>query len=195
MKTSSVSNKQLTESGVNSRIGHRSFLEHTAKAPNTKTRKMIRRVDKANQSVFALLGLQDYTARTKVAVHPEFVAYAFHLYGLSRKLFLYIIFYELNNDTCRFVIDNEMMRRFAVFCRLFGEEDETDKTILQAVRSLVRKNTMHAVEQNEYMLNPLIAGGSNESKRRKLIDVYCKLLQSKGLDTAVHFYPRYQVTL
>jgi len=195
MKTINHSDNELTESSVNSRINHRSFLEHTAKAPNTKSRKLIRYVDRTNQSVLSLLGLQDYTARTKISVHPEFVAYAFHLYGLSRKLFLYIIFYELNNDNCRFVIDNTMMRRFCEFCALFGEQEETNQTILQAARSLVRKNTMIVVKGDEYLLNPLIAGGSNENKRRKLIDVYANLLRKKGLDTTVHFYPRYQVTL
>jgi hypothetical protein len=41
------------------------------------------------------------------------------------------------------------------------------------------------------MLNPLIAGGSNENKRRKLIDNYSMLLKKKGLDTSIDFYPRY----
>lgn len=51
------------------------------------------------------------------------------------------------------------------------------------------------LDGSEYMVNPLIAGGSNENKRRKLIDVYCKLLASKGLDTSANYYPRYQLTL
>lgn len=195
MKTINHSDKKLTESSVNSRISHRSFLEHAAKAPNTKSKKFIRSVDKTNQSVLGLLGLQDHTARTNVSIHPEFVAYAFHLYGLSRKLFLYIIFYELNNDTCRFVVNPAMMQRFLDFCALFGEEEQTNQAVSQALRSLVRKNTMIAADANEYMLNPLIAGGGNENRRRKLIEVYTRLLQSSGLDTSVHFYPRYQATL
>lgn len=194
MKTINRSDKELTESNVNSRIDHRSFVEHISKLGNVKSKKIVRKADAPNQTLFALLGLQDHTTRNKVSIHPEFVAYAFHLYGLSRKMFLYIVFYELDNNTCRFVIDSEMMDRFVGFCALFGEE-ETSQTILQAVRSLVRKNTMIATDGNEYMLNPLIAGGGSESKRRKLIDIYCRLLESKGLDTSIHFYPRYQVTL
>lgn len=195
MKTINHPDKELTENSVNCRISHRSFLDQTSKAPNTRSKKLIRSADKTNQSVLGLLGLQDYTARTSISIHPELVAYAFHLYGLSRKLFLYIIFYELINDTCCFAVNCAMMQRFLEFCSLFGEEEHTEQTILQALRSLVRKNTMIAVDANEYMLNPLIAGGSNENKRRKLIDVYTRLLQNSGLDTSVHFYPRYQVTL
>ena len=195
MKTINHSEKALTESSVNSRISHRSFLEHSVKAPGTKSKKLTRHVDKTNQQVLGLLGLQDYTARTNVSIHPEFVAYAFHLYGLSRKLFLYIIFYELNNETCRFMVNPGMTQRFLDFCTLFGEEDQTSQTVAQALRSLVRKNTMISVDACEYMLNPLIAGGGNENKRRKLIDVYTRLLEDSGLDTSVHFYPRYQVTL
>ena len=156
---------------------------------------MVRNVDKTNQRMLTLLGLEDYTAQSNILIHPEFVAYAFHLYGLSRKLFLFILFHEVNNGNCRFTIDSSTMYRFRQFCLLFGEAEETDKTILQAVRSLIRKNTMIAVDGEEYMLNPLIAGGANESKRRKLIDMYSKLLEKKGLDTSSHFYPKYQPTL
>jgi hypothetical protein len=108
---------------------------------------------------------------------------------------MYIIFYEMNNDTCKFCVGSDMLQRFSKFCLLFGEEEHTDKTILQAVRSLVRKNTMIHLDGEEYMLNPLIAGGATENKRRKLIDNYCHLLQKKGLDTAVDFYPKYQPAL
>lgn len=195
MKTSNRAAAELTENGIGSRLNHKAFLEHSARGSFTKSRKIIRNVDKANQGVLTLLGLDDYTAKSKILVHPEFVAYAFHLYGLSRKLFLYIIFYEVNNNNCRLTIDNKMMQRFREFCSLFGEAEESDKTILQAVRSLIRKNTMIALNGEEYMLHPLIAGGSNESKRRKLIDTYSTLLEKKGLDTSIHYYPRYQLTL
>ena len=108
---------------------------------------------------------------------------------------MYVIFYELNNENGRFTINAEMMQRFRTFSALFGDKEETDKAILHATRSLVWKNTMIAVGDEEYMLNPLIAGGSNENKRRKLIDTYSALLKKKGLDTAIDFYPRYLPTL
>jgi hypothetical protein len=195
MKTSTKAEKELTENGVNSRLNHKNFLDHSIKASPIKTKKIIRNIDKADHSVLALLGLEDYTAQSKISLHPEFVAYAFHLYGLSRKLFMYIIFYELDNDSCKITIDKTAMHRFREFCFLFGEEEESDKTIQQAIRSLIRKNIMIALNSGGYMLNPLIAGGSNENKRRKLIDTYSELLVRKGLDTSVHFYPRYQLTL
>jgi hypothetical protein len=75
---------------------------------------------------------------------------------------------------------------------LFGQEDEVNVSLEQASRNLIRKNIMVAIEGNEFMLNPLIAGGSNERKRRKLIDSYCRILEKNGLDTSTHFYPKYQ---
>jgi hypothetical protein len=195
MKTSKQMETELTENGINNRLHHRSFLQHITSDNRSASKKIIRNVDKANQGMLAMLGIEDVTAQSKVSIHPEFVAYAFHLYGLSRKLFLYIVFYELNNDTCRFVIDAAMMQRFGDFCNLFGEEEESGPSVLQALRSLVRKNTMISLENETYMLNPLIAGGANENKRRKLVDHYSLLLHKKGLDTSTHFYPRYPLTL
>jgi hypothetical protein len=195
MKTLSKVEKELAENGINSRLNHKNFLEHSIKSSSAKTKRIIRNVDKANLGVLMLLGLEDYTAQSKISLHPEFVAYAFHLYGLSRKLFMYVIFYEMDNDSCRITIDDNSKHSFREFCFLFGEEEQCDKTIQQAVRSLIRKNIMIALDSGDYMLNPLIAGGANENKRRKLINIYSQLLERKGLDTSVHFYPKYQLIL
>jgi hypothetical protein len=190
MKTAAARGEGLSENGINTRLTHKSFVDISTKAPSVNAKKIVRTVDKGNQ-LLAILGVDDYTAQTTVSVHPECVAFAFHLFGLSRKLFMYIIFYEVNNHHCRFTIDAAMMQRFSNFCLLFGEQFVGDKTILQGIRSLVRKNAMVLIKDNEYMLNPLIAGGTNENKRRKLIDSYSILLKKKGLDPVLDFYPRY----
>ena len=195
LKTANPVETDLNESGIDTRLNHKNYIGHLAKTTSVKTKKIVRSVDKANLGILSLLGIEDFTVQSKVSIHPEFVAYAFHLYGLSRKLFLYIVFYEMNNDTCRFILDKAMMQRFREFCLLFEEGEESDKSIQQAIRSLIRKNTIIALNAEEFMLNPLIAGGANENKRRKLIDVYSKLLERKGLDTSIHYYPRYQLTL
>jgi hypothetical protein len=195
LKTANPVETDLNESGIDTRLNHKNYIGHLAKTTSVKTKKIVRSVDKANLGILSLLGIEDFTVQSKVSIHPEFVAYAFHLYGLSRKLFLYIVFYEVNNDTCRFILDKAMMQRFREFCLLFEEGEESDKSIQQAIRSLIRKNTIIALNAEEFMLNPLIAGGANENKRRKLIDVYSKLLERKGLDTSIHYYPRYQLTL
>ncbi len=195
MKTLHIQETELKENGISTRLNHKNFLELTSKTPFARTKKIVRNVDKGNLNMLSLFGLEDHTAQLKISIHPEFVAYAFHLYGLARKLFLYIIFYEVNNDNCKFTIDKATMQRFREFCTLFGEAEESEKAILQAARSLIRKNAMILLEGEEYMLNPLIAGGSNESKRRKLIDVYSSILEGKGLDSSVHYYPKYQITL
>lgn len=195
LKTANPVETDLNESGIDTRLNHKNYIGHLAKTTSVKTKKIVRSVDKANLGILSLLGIEDFTVQSKVSIHPEFVAYAFHLYGLSRKLFLYIVFYEVNNDTCRFILDKAMMQRFREFCLLFEEGEESDKSIQQAIRSLIRKNTIIALNAEEFILNPLIAGGANENKRRKLIDVYSKLLERKGLDTSIHYYPRYQLTL
>lgn len=188
MKTGQV---QLTEEAINSRLNHRSFLQLTEKTSGIKARKIVRSVDKKEQAILLTLGIEDFILQSNVSVHPEFVAYAFHLYGLSRILLLYIIFFELNNNTGRFTNDAQMVQRFRGFCSVFGEEGATDKTIQQALRNLVRKNTMICISGEQYMLNPLIAGGANETRRKKLINQYSEYLQENGRDTSKDFYPKY----
>ena len=162
MKTTVVPETGLSESGIGARLNHKSFLELSAKAPHTSVKKIVRKVDKSSSGLYALLGVIDYTVQAKVSVHPEFMAFAYHLYGVSRKLFMYTVFYEVNNENGRFTLDAVMMQRFRQFSALFGEREENDKAIVQAIRSLIRKNTMIHVGDEEYMINPLIAGGTNE---------------------------------
>lgn len=183
---------ELTENGINTRLNHKNFVELSAKTPFAKKKKIVRCVDKTNYNILAMFGIEDYTTQSKISIHPEFVAFAFHLYGLPRKLFLYILFFEVNNETCRFTAGIEMKNRFCQFCSLFGEGEKTEREIKQAIKSLVRKNTMISIDDEGYMLNPLIAGGSGEHQRRKLIDLYCQLLTKNGLDSTLNFYPKYQ---
>ena len=195
MKTTEVTATSLSENGINARLNHKTFLEFSAKTPYAKVRKNVRKVDKAGSSLYAMLGIEDFTAQNRVTIHPEFLAFTYQLYGVSRKLILYIIFYEMNNDNCCFIMDFEMIKRFRQFSALLGEMEESDKAIIQATRSLVRKNTMVLVGGKEYMLNPLIAGGANENRRRKMIDAYSFILKRKGMDIAIDFYPRYLASL
>jgi hypothetical protein len=193
MKTSKQLESNFAETSINIRLDHKVFVVHTAKKSSVKTRKILRSIDKGNQQIFAVLGIEDCVAQSKVSIHPEFVAFAFHLYGLSRKLFLYLTFFELDNNTCTFKIKAETIQRFLDFCSLFREEERRSSDVLQAARALMRKNIMIALDEESYMLNPLIAGGSNVRQRRKLIDNYSELLEKKGLDASLHFYPKYQV--
>lgn len=193
MKTFKES-ENFTESSINSRLDHKSFITHVTKNCAVKTKKFVRSADKSNQAVFVLLGLEDCIAKSKVSIHPEFAAFMFHLYGLPKKLFLYLVFLELDNNTCVFKITEETMQRFCEFGSSFKEDSWSAPIILQAARILIRKNVMIALDNENYMLNPLIAGGANENKRRRLINRYSELLEKKGLDISFHFYPKYQVT-
>lgn len=191
MKTVAESLVGITESGINCRLNHKSFLEHARKTNRFHFKKLLRRVDKKEQKLIAALGLEDFPLHSKVHIHPEFIVFTQNLYGLARKLLVYLIFYEINHKTCRFTADEEMMKRFHRFCFLLGEELDGHTNIRQALTTLKRKNTLTPVDGDSYMLNPLIAGGSSERKRRKLIDAYSHHLEQNGFDSSIHFYPVY----
>jgi len=183
-----------SENSVNCRLEHRSFLTQAGKSKRVKSKRFTRKIDKSQKQILSLLGMEDFTLRSPVVVHPEFVAYTFHLYGLSRILLTYVVFFELDNKSCRFSLDASLRQRFREFCGVFGEEAECDeKAILQSARVLIRKNCMLRISEEEYMLNPLIAGGTIELRRRKLINEYCDYLDKKGFSASADFYPRYQV--
>ena len=160
MKTAAVQEQEVLETGINTRLYHKSFHDLSTKAPFVKSKKIVRRVDKGNQ-LLAMLGIEDYTSRTKVSrpatrslLPSLFISLAF-----QESCSCILVFYEMNNDNCKVTVDADLIQRFNNFCALFGETHEDEKPILHAIKSLVRKNSIIMIAGKDYMLNPLIAGG------------------------------------
>jgi len=191
MKTNDLPQRQLSESGLRTRFLHNAFLDHARRTFRYKRKKMSRTTDAVEDGVLHLMKLEDNFLEPKVTLHPEFVAFAFHLEGVPRKLLLYIIFYELNVDTCRFHLNAQMIYRFHEFCALFGGKRHPDSVVTQAKKRLVKMNIMQSVAKGQYMVNPLIIGGASKYLRTELINKYSFHLIEKGRDTSSDFYPRY----
>jgi hypothetical protein len=191
MKTNETIETALSEKGIKARLLHRGFQEHAKRTYRFKRKKMKRTMDAVEEGILLLMKYEDQFLEPKVSLHPEFIAYTFHLEGVPRKLLMYIIFYELNTSNCRFILNAQMIYRFHEFCAMFGGKRHPDQVVKQAQKRLVKMNIMTSVERGEYMLNPLIAGGSTESRRRELINQYSMHLIEKGKDTSSDFYPVY----
>lgn len=132
----------------------------------------------------------DFHFRPVNFIRPEYVVFVHNLSGYPLRLLNYIIFFELDKLTGSFSTNPLMKERFKDFCQHNGDRP-SDETIRKAFRELSTHNAILSVSRNKYLLNPLIAGGSNMDVHRGLINEYCKTLIGKGRDPKSDLYPRH----
>jgi hypothetical protein len=167
---------------------YRVFCTRDGRYCNKRMRRSLR--SKLSEGIRIPLYVQETVLGGKVSFYPEAAAFTFYLDGCPRILFNYLVFFELNVDIGRFKWNPQVMERFITHCSLFKKEYR-DTAIKQALRRLVKDNIVLNYKRGEYLINPLITGGSNEAGRRDLIKKYTAHLIKKGKDPDIDFYPLY----
>jgi hypothetical protein len=122
---------------------------------------------------------------------PESIMYLFHIDAIAKNLLFYLIFYHVDFETCLVRVDDSTKFNFLDYCQRFSKTYKY-RTIKSALDKLVKANILLSVERYKYMLNPVVAGPLNDTKRRNLIRDYSKLLIEKGKDGNNDFYPAFK---
>jgi hypothetical protein len=124
-----------------------------------------------------------------VHIHPEAAAYTFGLEGCPRKLFWFILLYKLDIRTGEFPFNAQTTQQFQEYCSIFESSPYTAGVVKKARRTLVERNIIQSLKREHYMMNPLIAGGTNDDTRRILIAKYNGHLLDKGKSAPKYFLP------
>lgn len=125
-----------------------------------------------------------------VSLHPEAAAFLFHMEGCPRKLLMYLMFFEVDLDTCLFRFNASVIKSFADYCMMFGPA-YADKVVKKAIGQLTRRNAILSTARGTYMVNPLLYGGKVPATRRELINKYGSLLIKKRKEVVKYCYPIY----
>lgn len=126
----------------------------------------------------------------KVSLNPEAAAFLFSLEGCRKRLLLYILFFELDTSNLLFKVNSQVIQSFQEYCLLF-RVDYQKNIIMKALRELVEQNVITNISRGNYMLNPLVTGGTKTATQRQLIADYSKILIDKSKDAEKLFHPRY----
>lgn len=102
--------------------------------------------------------------------------------------------YTENINQCRYKFDNLTMKQFIEYCKEIFDTDYKINTVKQAHRDLVDMNITSSELRTKYFLNPLFIDFRNDANKRNLANQYCKLLNKKGEDSFLGFYPVYKKT-
>ncbi len=178
---------------------HYAFIKHvtqnaiSSEGRKFKLNKYLRplRLEKVDEDFVNIVNVDDRIVTPTLKLHPESIAFLFHLNGCAKNIAFYLVMLELNHNTGEYQYNAMIRDKFKAYAEKFFGEKYKPSTIDQAHRDLVYANVVLNIATHLYIMNPLFAGGGNDMGRRTISKRYTELLKSKSKDPIKSIYPNY----
>ena len=130
-----------------------------------------------------------YLSNQKISLSDEALLYLVHLAGHPKNVFLYILYYLLNEETLEFRTDSLIKHNYEEFCKATGYK-ASSSAMGEAIKKLVEMRLIINVARNRYMLNPIVLGFKNNVVRNRAFTLYVNKLAEKGLVVEDYLLPQ-----
>ena len=124
-----------------------------------------------------------------VSFSDEALLYLIHLAGHPKNVFLYIVFYLLNEETLEFRTDSLVQSYYMEFCKTTGYKQSTT-AMKEAIKTLSEMRLIINVAHNRYMMNPIVLGFKSNVIRNTAFRLYVNKLNEKGKDVEDWLIPQ-----
>jgi hypothetical protein len=130
-----------------------------------------------------------YLSNQKISLSDEALLYLVHLAGHPKNVFLYILYYLLNEETLEFRTDSRVKHYYEEFCCATGYK-VSSSAMGEAIKKLVEMRLIINVARNRYMLNPIVLGYKNNVIRNRAFTLYVNKLAEKKLVVQDYLLPQ-----
>lgn len=130
-----------------------------------------------------------YLSNQKISLSDEALLYLVHLAGHPKNVFLYILYYLLNEETLEFRTDSLVKHYYEEFCKATGYK-LSSSAMGEAIKKLVEMRLIINVARNRYMMNPIVLGFKNNVIRNRAFTLYVNKLAEKGLVVKDYLLPQ-----
>ena len=124
-----------------------------------------------------------------VSFSDEALLYLIHLAGHPKNVFLYIMFYLLNEETLEFRADSLVQSYYMEFCKATGYKPSLT-AMKEAIKTLSEMRLIINVAHNRYMMNPIVLGFKSNVIRNTAFRLYVNKLNEKGKDVEYWLIPQ-----
>ena len=124
-----------------------------------------------------------------VSFSDEALLYLIHLAGHPKNVFLYIVFYLLNEETLEFRTDSLVQSYYMEFCKATGYK-QSSTAMKEAIKTLSEMRLIINVAHNRYMMNPIVLGFKSNGIRNTAFRLYVNKLNEKGKDVEDWLLPQ-----
>ena len=198
---SMVNNYHLTKEQVN-KIMHvdgklvkqttTAIVNETGKAKYQTDKMPLLVKDRSNPKAIITTTNSDtvYLSNQKISLSDEALLYLVHLAGHPKNVFLYILYYLLNEETLEFRTDSLVQHYYMEFCKVTGYKASSSSAMKDAIKKLVEMRLIINVAHNRYMMNPIVLGFKNNVVRNSAFTLYVNKLADKNKDTEEYLLPQ-----
>lgn len=130
-----------------------------------------------------------YLSNQKISLSDEALLYLVHLAGHPKNVFLYILYYLLNEETLEFRTDSMVKHNYEEFCKATGYK-ASSSAMREAIKKLVEMRLIINVSTNRYMMNPIVLGFKNNVVRNSAFTLYVNKLADKKKDIEEYLLPQ-----
>lgn len=130
-----------------------------------------------------------YLSNQKISLSDEALLYLVHLAGHPKNVFLYILYYLLNEETLVFRTDQKVKNYYMEFCGATGYK-ASSSAMKDAIKKLGEMRLIINVSTNRYMMNPIVLGFKNNVIRNRAFTLYVNKLAEKGLVVKDYLLPQ-----
>jgi hypothetical protein len=132
-----------------------------------------------------------YLSNQKISLSDDALLYLVHLAGHPKNVFLYILYYLLNEETLEFRTDSLVQHYYMEFCKVTGYNSNPASTAMKdAIKKLGEMRLIINVAHNRYMMNPIVLGFKNNVIRNKAFTLYVNELAEKNVVVEDYLLPQ-----
>lgn len=130
-----------------------------------------------------------YLSNQKISLSDEALLYLVHLAGHPKNVFLYILYYLLNEETLEFRTDSLVQHYYMEFCKVTGYK-ASSSAMKDAIKKLGEMRLIINVARNKYMINPIVLGFKNNVVRNSAFTLYAEKLSDKNKNIEEYLLPQ-----
>lgn len=172
------------------------IVNETGKAKYQSVKMPLLVKDKSNPGAIITTSNSDAVnlSNQKISLSNEALLYLIHLAGHPKNVFLYILYYLLNEETLEFRTDSLVQHYYMEFCKVTEYNSKTPSSAMKdAIKKLVEMRLIINVGHNRYMMNPIVLGFKNNVVKNNAFTLYVNKIAEK--DKIIEEYLLPQINL
>ena len=174
------------------KVSESKIVNETGKAKYQSVKTPLLVKDKSNPEAIITTSNSEFVnlSNQKISLSNEALLYLIHLAGHTKNVFLYILYYLLNEETLEFLTDSLVQHYYMEFCKVTGYKASSSSAMKDAIKKLVEMRLIINVAHNRYMMNPIVLGFKNNVVRDSAFTLYVNKLAEKDKDIEEYLLPQ-----
>lgn len=177
--------------GTRVRVSHSKIVNETGKQEYHRVKMPLLVKDASNPAEIITTANSGavYLSNQSASFSDEALLYLMHLGGHSKNVFLFIVFYLLNEETLEFRTDSLVKNYYMEFCKVTGYKSSSS-AMGEAIKKLSEMRLILNISHNRYMMNPIVLGFKNNAIRTKAYTLYVNKLNEQGKNIEDYLLPQ-----